>query len=279
MTYCNWNGKVVQEGTPIIAANNRGLRYGDGLFETIKLSNGRLVMSDEHFARLWNGMQRLQFDIPKHFSPDVLEEQVYALAKKNGHINGARVRLNIVRGDGGLYDAKNHSPNYIIQTWALPEGNGTWNSNGLIAGIFTGATKSCDAISNLKHNNYLPYVLAALCAKKEKWNDAILLNSQHSICDSTIANIFMVKDEIIFTPALSQGCVAGVMRHGLIQFLKKSGWQIVEKAITVDELLLADEVFFTNSMYNIRWVKQINESTYSNNITQKIYSNFVPTIY
>ena len=278
MNYCNWNGKIVPQGTPIISADNRGLRYGDGLFETIKIMNGCLVMPDEHFARLWNGMQRLQFDIPKHFSPDIMEEQVIALAKKNGHADAARVRLSIIRGDGGLYDAKNHFPHYIIQTWALPEGNGEWNSNGLVAGIYTEATKSCDSISNLKHNNYLPYVLAALYAKKEKWNDAILLNSQQTVCDSTIANIFIVKDEIICTPALSQGCVAGVMRHALIQFLKKSGWQITEKAITVDELSLAEEVFFTNSMYNIRWVKQINESAYSNKITQKIYSNFVPTI-
>ena len=278
MNYCNWNGKIVPEGTPIISADNRGLRYGDGLFETIKIMNSCLVMPDEHFARLWNGMQRLQFDIPKHFSPDIMEEQVIALAKKNGHADAARVRLSIIRGDGGLYDAKNHFPHYIIQTWALPEGNGEWNSNGLVAGIYTEATKSCDSISNLKHNNYLPYVLAALYAKKEKWNDAIILNSQQTVCDSTIANIFTVKDEIICTPALSQGCVAGVMRHALIQFLKKSGWQITEKAITVDELSLAEEVFFTNSMYNIRWVKQINESTYSNKITQKIYSNFVPTI-
>ena len=279
MNYCNWNGKIVQEGTAIISADNRGLRYGDGLFETIKIINGRLVMPDEHFARLWNGMQRLQFDIPKHFSPDVLEEQITALAKKNGHAGAARVRLCIIRGEGGLYDAKNHFPHYIIQTWALPEGNGEWNSNGLIAGIYTDATKPCDAISNVKHNNYLPYVLAALHAKKAKWNDAILLNSQQTVCDSTIANVFIVKDEVFYTPALSQGCVAGVMRHALIQFLKKSGWQITEKAIFVDELLLAQEVFFTNSMYNIRWVKQINESTYSNNITQKIYSNFVPTIF
>jgi branched-chain amino acid aminotransferase len=278
MNYFNYNGKLQKEGITIIGADSRALRYGDGLFETMKIKNGKIELVDEHFARLWKGMQVLQFDLPKHFSPEKMEEQVIALAKKNMQESAARVRLSIIRGDGGLFDAKNHTPNFIIQTWPLPEGNGEWNSNGLVAGIYGEVKKSCDILSNLKHNNYLPYILAALQAKKEKWNDAILLNTAGNICDSTIANIFLVKDENIFTPALSEGCVAGVMRQYLLQFLKVNDWQVTEKAITETELLAADEVFFTNSMYNIRWVQSIGNRNYGNTFTQKIYAAFVPTI-
>ena len=96
-----------------------------------------------------------------------------------------------------MYDAKNYFPNYIIQSWALPEGNGEWNSNGLIAGVYEEVKKSCDILSNLKHNNYLPYVLAALKTKMEKWNDAIVLNMYGRICDCTIANVFLIKDNKI----------------------------------------------------------------------------------
>ena len=278
MNYFNYNGKLLKEGTSIIGADSRALRYGDGLFETIKIKNGKIELADEHFARLWKGMQVLQFDVPKHFSPEKLEEQIIALAKKNTHQSGARVRLSIIRGDGGLFDAKNHTPYFIIQTWPLPEGNGEWNSNGLVAGIYSEVKKSCDILSNLKHNNYLPYVLAALQAKKEKWNDAILLNAAGNICDSTIANIFLVKEEIIYTPALSEGCVAGVMRQTLLQFLKSNNYQMEERAVTQVELFAADEVFFTNSMYNIRWVQSIADVDYANTFTQKIYAAFVPTI-
>lgn len=279
MNYFNYNGKFLKEGNTIIGADSRALRYGDGLFETMKIKNGKIELVDEHFARLWKGMQVLQFDVPKHFSPEKLEEQIIALAKKNTHQSGARVRLSIIRGDGGLFDAKNHTPNFIIQTWPLPEGNGEWNSNGLVAGIYNDVKKSCDILSNLKHNNYLPYVLAALQAKKEKWNDAILLNAAGNICDSTIANIFLVKDEIIYTPALSEGCVAGVMRQALLQFLKANNYQLEERVITQVELFAADEVFFTNSMYNIRWVQSIADVDYANTLTQKIYATFVPTIF
>lgn len=272
MNYFNYNGKLFKDGTPVIGADNRGLRYGDGLFETMKMLNSELIFEDEHFARLWRGLNVLQFDISKHFKVEKLSGEIKLLAKKNGHEKAARIRLSIIRGDGGLYDAKNHSPGYIIQTWPLAAGSGEWNSNGLVVGIYKEAKKSCDILSNLKHNNYLPYVLAALQAKKEKWNDAILLNTNGRICDTTIANIFIVKDNAVFTPSLSEGCVAGIMRKMIIMNLLKSNWQVVEKEMSVDELLNADEVFVTNSMYNIRWVQRIYENTFKNVVTQKIFA-------
>ena len=277
MNYFNCNGKIFKEGSLVVGADNRGLRYGDGIFETIKMLNGKLVLEDEHFSRLWKGMVALQFDIPKHFTPEKLKEEIIILLKKNVHTS-ARIRLAVYRGDGGLYDAKNHTPNYIIQSWLLQEGNGMWNSNGLVAGIYKEVKKSCDIISNIKHNNYLPYVLAALKAKKEKWNDAIILNTHGRICDSTIANIFIIKNGIISTPALREGCVAGIMRKKIIKELAATHFELVEKEITLEELMNADEVFFTNSMYNMRWVQCIGDKEYGTTITQKIYASILPTI-
>jgi branched-chain amino acid aminotransferase len=279
MNYFNCNGKIFAEGTLVVGADSRALRYGDGLFETIKMKDGNLVLEDEHFARLWKGMSVLQFDLPKHFTPDKLQKEIIVLAKKNNQENNARIRLNVFRGDGGLYDAKNYLPNYIIQSWLLPDNNGEWNSNGLVLGIYEEAKKSCDILSNLKHNNYLPYILGALKAKKEKWNDAVILNTQSNICDTTIANIFLIKDDVIFTPSLKEGCVAGIMRKKIIQELMDRGWQIIEKEITKTDLQNADEIFLTNSIYNIRWVRRIEDTVYANTITQKIYVAIFSTIY
>ncbi len=256
----------------IIGANSRGLRFGDGLFETIKSRNGDLEFIDEHFARLWKGMQVLQFTIPKQFTPDYLEQEIQSLLKKNGHDKMARVRLTVFRGDGGLYDASDHKPNYLIQSWTLPDETGGWNSNGLVVGIYTDVKKSYDILSNLKHNNFLPYAMAALYAKKEKWNDAILLNTEGRLCDTTIANIFLIKDEVIYTPALAEGCIAGVMRRNLVEKLTAAGYKLVEGKISVDELLDADEVFLTNAIYNMRWVQSVGDTKYSNVQTQKIYA-------
>lgn len=270
----NSNGKWITGGPGIISASSRGLRFGDGLFETIKCINGKPEFIDDHFARLWKGLQVLHFNIPKHFTPDYLEQQIETLLKKNEHHQLARVRLTVYRGDGGLYDAIDHKPNYIIQSWALPAETGSWNTNGLVVGIYTDIKKSCDVLSNLKHNNFLPYALAAMHAKKEKWNDAILLNTEGRICDTTIANIFLIKDEVVYTPALQEGCIAGVMRANLVQKLKAAHFKVEEGKLDVDSLPDADEVFLTNSIYNLRWVQSIGDKKFSNAQTQKIYRAF-----
>ena len=273
-----YNGRLFRGGEVIIGPGSRGLRFGDGVFETIKCSNGHLLLADEHFARLWKGLQVLQFEIPKHFTPEGLAEQAINLCRKNGHVKLARVRVTVFRGEGGLYDAVNHLPHYIIETWELPASNGEWNSNGLVLGVYDGARKNNDILANLKHNNFLPYVLAALHAKKQQWNDSIVLNSEGRICDSSIANIFMIKDGQILTPPLSEACVAGVMRRSLMQALVSSGFDVNEKQITIEELLLADEVFLTNSIYSLRWVQAIGDTVYTNSLTRKIYTDIIPTI-
>ena len=80
-----FNGKMMKEGIPFIGADSRGFRYGDGLFETMKFKQGQLILGNEHFARLWKGMQVLKFDIPKHFNPENIENQIADLLIKNGH--------------------------------------------------------------------------------------------------------------------------------------------------------------------------------------------------
>ncbi len=278
MNYFNYNGKIYKDGTSIVGPDNRGLRYGDGIFETMKMKAGKLIGEDEHFARLWKGMQLLQFDIPKNLTPEKFKDEISTLSNKNGLVNAARIRLSIIRGDGGLYDPKNHFPNHIIQTFPLSEENEKWNSNGFISGVYESCKKSLDILSNLKHNNYLPYLLAALHAKKEKWNDAILLNSNGGICDTTIANIFLVKENIVYTPALSEGCVAGIMRKMVIRLLATGIGKLVEKELGVQDLCNADEVFLTNSIYNIRWVQQIGDKKYNCTVGHKIYTALMPTI-
>jgi branched-chain amino acid aminotransferase len=279
MNYYNYNGKSFEENKNVISAANRGLRYGDGLFETIKSIQSKLLFADDHFARLWKGMNLLRFKLPKLFTPDSLQNEILELLKKNSHENTARIRITVFRGDGGLYDDISNTPNYLIQTWALPEDSGKWNSNGLVLGIYPDVKKSCDILSNLKHNNFLPYVMAALYAKEQKWNDAIILNSSGHICDSTIANVFLVKDEMIVTPALDEGCIAGIMRRNILQQLKSNNIPVIEGKITVDDLMNADEIFLTNSIYNMRWVQAVAGKNYDNAYTQKIYSIINQTFY
>ena len=270
MAFINYNGKFIDDSNPIIQANNRGFRFGDGVFETMKFKKGKIIFLDEHLSRLWQGLKRFQFELPKLFTPDYLESQILALIQKNKH-SAARIRLTIFRGNGGLYDPENLHPNFIIESWNLPETNGDLNENGLQCILFKDGLKSVDAYSNLKHNNYLPYLMGALQAKKMKCNDAIIFNAKLNICDSTIANVFLIKENIIYTPALSEGCIAGIMREFVINELRKNNFNVVEQSITETDLANADEIFLTNSIYNMRWVSAIDSINYQNKITREIY--------
>jgi branched-chain amino acid aminotransferase len=267
--FFTYNDKIYKDGTAVITSENRSLRYGDGLFETLKMHKGVIQLRDYHFERLFSGMKMLQFQLPEYFTAPYLKNKILELYKKNQHNSFTRVRLMVFRGNGGLYNPENHFPNYIIQTWSI-EHTEELNSNGLVIDVYLDAKKSCDKFANLKSNNYLPYIMAALHAKKIKVNDCILLNNYDRVCDTTIANIYIIKDDIIYTPPLSDGCVAGVMRRWIIEKLH-AGFKIIEKEISIDELENADEVFLTNSIKGIRWVKQFRNKEYKNRLVKQIF--------
>ncbi|MFN8243976.1 MAG: aminotransferase class IV [Ferruginibacter sp.] len=273
-----YNGKILDAATPLVTAASRALRYGDGIFETIKMTGGRLRFARQHFDRLWLGMHLLGIECPAHLTPARLEAFILQLAEKNGLEGRSRIRINIFRGEGGLFDPITNQGQYIIEAMPLPATAGEMNQNGLVLGIYHGLTKPTGPISNLKHNNCLPYILGAREAGRQHWNDAIILNPEGRVCETTIANIFCIKNNCIFTPALGEGCVAGITRQLLLDHLPGLGWETTEQPVTPEMLLDADEVLLTNSIHEIRWVKEIENRNYSNAICSKIYQALMPTI-
>ncbi len=272
-----YNNKFYANNSPVVSPANRGLRYGDGLFETLKSVHGKIINADFHFERLFAGLALLQFDVPEYFTKDFMLKKIGGLCAKNNHKGPVRIRLMIFRGNGGIFDPENHYPNYIIESWELSATN-LLNENGLIIDIFPEAKKSCDSFSNIKSNNYLPYAMAALYTKKNKLNDCLLLNSFERICDSVIANVFIVKGNNIYTPPLSEGCVAGTMRRWMLEKFKLKGYHVSEKILSIEDLLSADEAFFTNAIYHIKWVKNFRTKNFTNNVIKIIYDKMLQTI-
>ena len=273
--FVNQNGKFINDSNAVVSVNNRSFRYGDGCFETMKIISGKLLMADYHFERLFLSLKLLQFDVPSFITPTYLHTQILELTKRNKHQKLARIRLTIYRGEGGLYDPQNLVPNFIIQSWVLNPTNNIFNENGLVIDVFEGAKKVCDNYSAIKSNNYLGYAMAALWVKQQQLNDAVLLNPYNRIADATIANVFMVKEGMVKTPSLNEGGINGIMRRNLLEKLPEIGIPVEETTLSVEELLMADEVFLTNSIYGIRWVKQLKEKKYSSNITSLISKKIV----
>lgn len=273
-----YNDQSFRVGDPVISAGNRALRYGEGLFETMRMYNGRIIHVDFHFERLFSGMKTLQFNIPKNYSQEFFVRTVNELLLKNSIFKNARIRLMVFRNDdSGIFDSENNSTGYIIETWPLP-GKMELNENGLVVDVFTDAKKSCDEFSNLKSNNYLPSVMAGLFAQKNKLDDAIILNTFGRICETAIANVFIVKDNKIYTPPLSEGCVAGVMRRWMLEKFSLKNYVVAEKNLLVDDLLNADEFFLTNAINPVRWVKRFRGKSYGNGKVREIFDHFLKNI-
>lgn len=275
----NLNGKIFRAGERVIHPDNRSFRYGEGLFETIRLSNAKIPLWNEHWNRLSYSLPRLYFSLPPHFTSEFLKSELLSLAEKNNCLDAARARITVFKGGGGLWENPTTSFNYLIQCWPLENKTFSMHENGLDIGLFADGWKSCDAFSNFKNNNYLLYAMAAQYAKQQQWNEALILNQHNRICDATIANVFFMKEDVVCTPHLNEGCVAGVMRNYLLQQLKQAGIKTEEGAYTVADLLQAHELFLTNAFYGIRWVKSFGNITYQGNQSFHFFQQYISPLF
>lgn len=271
MNFLCFNGKIVPSNQPILPAQNRGFRYGDGLFETMKFFKGKLHLENYHFDRLFFGMDVLQLD-KQAISKDQIQTQIAALTESNSCTNLARVRLAVFRSDRG-------DPSYIIEAFSLAPEINQLNEKGWVIGLHPVVRKGMDVLSNLKTANYLPYVLADLFAREKGWDECLLLNGENKLCDASKANIFLVINNEVYTPALHQGCVSGVMRRFMIDQLKIMGIRIHQKELDEEMLLNADEVFLTNAINGIRWIERFKGKQYTNSFIRHLYETTLGVLY
>ncbi len=243
----------------LLEPGNRGFRYGDGLFETIKVSAGKILLEEFHFDRLFMGLGLMRMNGPSTLPQDrpALASALLDLCSRNNCPDLARVRLAVFRNSRGGAD-------YLAEASPLSEKDVQWNEEGWTIDIYPYARKSADAFANLKTANYLPYVMAELFAREKGLDDALVLNGDNHICDSSKANIFLIKGDEIFTPALHQGCVSGVMRRFLIHELKEMGYHVKQQEVSEEDLRHAEEVFLTNAIRGIRWVRSFRDVSYGN---------------
>ncbi len=260
LRYVNLNGKIIEADNATVSADNRAFRYGYGLFETMLIKDGKIALAQYHWERLQGGLKALRLELPKLLTIAILEEEVLKTVRKNKLEQLCRVRLQLYADDGGLFDGKTQKPKYIIECYPLEEQIYKLNETGLVMGFAQGLTKANDSTANCKTTNALVYALAAQQAKENKWNDALVLNAEGNIIETTIANIFWIKDKVIYTPPLSEGCISGVMRRYITEHA-----EVTEQPLTIGCLKHADGVFISNAIRRIKWVAATGDYTYSKN--------------
>jgi branched-chain amino acid aminotransferase len=265
--FINFNGELLPADSKLLTTDNRAFRYGDGLFETMRLMKGQLKFPDLHADRLQKGMKALKIDGYSQMDTWFLKDKAEQLASRN-KIKHGRLRLTVYRDSEGLYTPTQNRMGYCRELKPLDEPRYFLNDKGLIVDIFTDLAKPTNFLSNIKTCNSLIYVMAGIFKSQNRLDDAFLLNQNGSLCEATCSNIFVWYKSHLYTPALSEGCVEGVMRQVIIKLAKQGNIPFTEAQINPDVLYEADEVFLTNASKGIQWVMGYGVKRYFNRLSK-----------
>lgn len=261
--YCILNGHLISVYEPSVTFNNRAFRYGDSLFESIRTCNNKLMFLRDHITRIKLGMTVLRMNVPAEFNTENIQEQIINLLKHNTHAPNARIRLTVFRNDGGFYTPETNAISFLIESTEI-EGAYELNQKGFWVDVYSDIKKSVNKLANIKTGNALLYVMAGLAKQSMRLDDCFLINESGTICESINSNIFLVKNGTIYTPPLTDGCVAGVMRKQIMALATQNKILVFETSITDYTLSNADEVFLSNSINGVQWVGQYKQKYYTN---------------
>lgn len=269
--YISWNGTILPKAKANVAVSNRGTLYGDGLFETMRCKGIIPPFYDLHWERLEAGLRFLKMDFQAAFSKKSLLDSIQLLIHKEKLYNACSVRVNCFRKEGGKYTPTNNEVEYFIEAFPVKQPAYELNKTGLKLGIFEGVPKPISPLSNIKHSNALPLILAGIYKTERKWDDCFLLNERESLVEATSSNIFIKIENKIITPSLSSGCVNGTIRKIMPILAKQAEIEFQEENfIHPDILNHADEVFLSNAVSGIQWVVAYNKLRYFYQTAQKL---------
>jgi branched-chain amino acid aminotransferase len=269
----NLNGRLVSPDEPQLSFNNRAYKYGDGLFETLKVVNGKLFFWEDHYFRLMASMRIMRMDIPMSFTMEYLEAEILKTLDANHLLTStARVRLQVDRGVGGLYlpDA-NSKVSFLISAEPLVSPFYVLNNGSYLVDLYKDFYMAPGLLSGLKSNNKALQVMGSIYAQENNYDNCLVLNTNKNVIEALNGNIFLVTKDRVKTPPLSDGCLKGVMRKQILEILLEDVNLIVEEAsISPFELQKADELFITNVIQGIQPVTQYRKKTFKTDLSSSL---------
>ena len=217
---------------------NRSFLYGDGFFETFKLVNGKCERFTLHYHRILQSVSLLQMEWNKEWTHGFFEEELWNESKKFEETI-LKVRIIFYRDSKGTYSPDSDLCNYYIKLEPFLQTSKTI----LKAGVYTLAKKPVNFLSSLKSTSCLMFVMAAKFAKEKGWDEVIILNEHGRVCEALTSNIFIKKDNVFYTPPISEGCIDGVNRKAFLIENKN----IIERPIEIEELK-NNQIYFSNAV-------------------------------
>ena len=266
----NFNGNLISEDTLNLSIENRGFKYGDSIFETIKVINKKVIFLEDHYFRLMASMRMLRMKIPMKFTLEFIEKEILKTIATKDEISSFRVRLTVFRKDGGFYMPISNEINFLIDV----EENTYKTKEKYCIDVYKDFYNYSGLLSTIKTNNRMLNTLASIYAYENDLDNCLLMNEKKGVVEVTNGNIFIVKGNLIKTPALTEGCIKGIVRKKVLEILIKNKEYIVEEtSISPFEIQKADEVFITNAIMGIQPVTKYKKKEFIVELTKKIQSN------
>ena len=248
----NYNGVIVSEDTNL-SSQNRAFLYGDGVFETVKILNSKILFLEDHYFRLMSSMRIVRMEIPMNFTMEYFEEQIISLVQAKKIEKSSRARITVFRNDGGYYLPSNNSVSFLINAEFLESSLYSISQKEYRVELYNDFYITKQLLSSIKSTNKLINITASIFAKENDFDNCLLLNESKNVVEAIQGNVFMFKGNTIITPPISEGCLNGVMRKQLIGLIKKmENIEVLEEPISPFELQKADELFVTNVIKGIQ---------------------------
>lgn len=269
----NFNG-LLQDNFAV-TSSNRSFLYGDGIFETLKVVNGKILFSEEHYFRLMASMRIVRMKIPMDFTLEFFENQVISLTDVLSISNSARVRITVFRNEGGLYLPDQNTVSYVIEATSLASKKYEIAQDNFEVDLFKDSFVSAQLLSTLKTTSKILNVTASIFAKENDLNTCLLLNDKKNVVEAIAGNLFMLSGNKLITPPISEGCLNGIMRKQIIKVMKDfPEIEFSEAIISPFDLQKADELFVTNVIQGIqpitKYRKKEFKTTFSAQLLDKI---------
>jgi len=268
----NDNGTLVQNDKAFLDPMNRGLLYGDGVFETLKAVNGKILFWEDHYFRLMASMRILRMEIPMEFTPEYLEEQLLETLRANDFLNqSARIRITVYRKGKGTYLPEERGVEFYSYAKALSSPFYTLNESAYEVELYKDHYVNADILSTLKTINKVLHVTGSIFAEDNGYDNCLLINNKKNVVEALQGNLFLVKGTHIKTPPLEDGCLRGIIRKQLLTILPLiKEYTFEEKSISPFELQKADELFITNIIKGIQPITKYRKKEYTNTVAREI---------
>jgi branched-chain amino acid aminotransferase len=248
----NFNG-VIQDSDLQLTVSNRSFLYGDGIFETLKIVNNKILFFEDHYFRLMASMRIVRMEIPMTFTMEYIEEQILKLVEVLAIQDAARVRFTVFRNEGGFYLPNDNSISFVIQASKLENIRYKITKIQFEVDLYKDFIVPRQLLSTLKTANKITHVTASIFAKENQLDSTLLINETKNVIEAANGNLFMLMEKKLITPPISEGCLNGIMRKQIITLAKQiDSVEVIEAAISPFDLQKADELFITNVIAGIQ---------------------------